>query len=333
MKYQGMNRDVVVIGASMGGVAALGNLLSELPADFPARICVVQHISPSASGQIAAVLGRNCALEVVMAQNGMPFEAGRVYVAPPDLHLLAKQDGLKVVRGPRENRVRPAIDPLFRSAAVSFGSRTIALLLTGLQDDGASGLAAVARCGGVTIVQSPEDAAFPEMPESALRALTPEHCVALSEMPALLYKLVGQVVKPGPSIPREVELEVQIAERVMSDIPREERIGEQVALGCPACGGPLWEMNDESVKRYRCHVGHGYTATSLLADQADAVEKALWLALRTLEERGNMLSRMAESEKGKGREHTPGSYQERAREARTHADSIRRLLISGQQAA
>lgn len=321
-----VNRDVIVIGASMGGVEGLKTLFAQLPPDLPAGVCTVLHIAPS-SDSLAATLGRDSTLPVLTPRDGEPFNQGVIYVAPPDKHLLVKEGYLRVFRGPRENRSRPAIDPLFRSAGVAYGSRTIGVVLTGLQDDGSSGLAAVKRCGGVGIVQDPSDAAFPEMPLSALGATEVDYCPPLSELPELLDQLVREEAAATPPVPRDIALEAGIAERVMSDVSREHLIGRPAPFGCPECGGPLWEMDDSSVKRYRCHVGHGYTAESLLADQSDALEKALWVALRTLEERANMLRKMANDEHSRSRASTSLHYGTRAREAEEHAANIRNVLL------
>lgn len=323
------NRNVVVVGTSMGGVEALKILLKGLPADFEAGICVVLHISTSSSATLANSLNRHCELEVVTAQDGDPFKPGRVYLAAPDQHLLLKRDQLRLFRGPRENRVRPAIDPLFRSAAVAYGSRVIGVILTGLLNDGSSGLAAVKRCGGVTIIQDPADAAYPDMPLSAQCATDVDYSPSLNELPELLKRLVKEVPKTNPPAPKDIAIEVGIAESIMSNVPRENTLGDPAPLGCPECGGPLWEMQDSSVSRYRCHVGHGYTAQSLLAEQCDAIDKALWVALRTLEERAGMLRRLAQSRHKRNHSYMLTDYIDRAGEAEEHAASIRKLLSNG----
>lgn len=317
----------------MGGVEALTTLLGQLPPDLPAGICAVLHIAPAGGGNLAAVLGRNSTLSVVTPRDGEPFSQGFAYIAPPDRHLLVKEGHLRVFKGPRENLARPAIDPLFRSAGVAYGSRVIGAVLSGLQNDGSSGLAAVKRCGGVAVVQDPEDATFSEMPLSAIKATEVDHCPSLEQLPDLLNRLTREEAPASPPVPRDVALEADIAERVMSDITRENVIGQPVPFGCPECGGPLWEMEDTSVKRYRCHVGHGYTAETLLADQSDAVEKALWVALRTLEERANMLRKMADNENSRSRATSSLQYDARAQETEEHAMSIRNLLMGGLRAA
>ena len=323
--------DIIVIGASAGGVEALKEVAASLPADLPAAVFAVLHQSPDAPGMLGKILDRSGPLPAGLASDGEAVEHGRIYVAPPDHHLLVKEGQVVLGRGPRENRSRPAIDPTFRSAAVAYGSRVVGVILTGYLDDGASGLAAVERCGGVTVVQDPEDAAYPDMPESALRAVAPgngpDHIVPLAEVGALLSRLAH--TEPGEAVapPQDIAIEARIAERAMSDIPAEEAMGDQVPVGCPDCGGPLWEVKEDRVKRFRCHVGHAYTERALVADQDDAVERALWAALRTLEERANMLESMARREHDAGRSASGRTYDERAAESREHVAHLRELLL------
>lgn len=324
---------MVVVGASAGGVEALTRLLSGLPADLPAAVAVVLHTSPDAPGHLANVLGRACALPVAFAARDEALEAGRVYVAPADRHLLLVDERVRTARGPRENRARPAIDPLFRSAAVAYGTRTIGVVLSGMQDDGSSGLSAIARCGGTTVVQDPADAAFPDMPANALRAAEVDHCLPLAEMPALLTDLAHRETAPGAPPPRDVVFEAGIAARAMSDVPKENALGSPAPYGCPECGGPMWEIDDAAVPRFRCHVGHGYTATTLLAEQDGALERALWVALRTLEERARILRRLTTDARANERTGLAERYAGRAAEAEEHVDAVRRLLLEGEGGA
>lgn len=325
-------RDIVVMGASMGGVDAVRRVLAGLPRDLPATVLVVQHISPASTGGLAATFGRATELPTAEARDGALVGRGRVYVAPPDHHLLLKEDRLRVVRGPRENRARPALDPLFRSAAATAGPRVIGVVLSGLQDDGSAGLAAIKRCGGVAVVQDPDDAAFPEMPRSALRATEVDHCPPLDELPELLARLVLEPAAAAGPAPRDVVLEAEIAERVMSGPAVDDELGHPVPVSCPGCGGPLWRIEDPAVQRYRCHVGHAYTAASLLAEQAEEVEKALWVAMRTLEERASLLGGFIDDERGRGRTALTPGLEARAEEARSHAAALRRLILSGERA-
>lgn len=317
----------------MGGVKAISQLLSSLPAQFPAGICVVQHISKSVPTDLARLLSGYSKLKVKTATDDEVFKQGWVYVAPADQHLLIKGDGLRVVRGPRENRVRPAIDPLFRSAAVRYGPRVIGVLLTGFQNDGSSGLVAIKRCGGLAVIQSPEDAAYGEMPSHALKAVDSDYCLPLSEIAECLKTLVSQDVAENSTIPKEVKLEAEIAERVMTALAKEERLAHQAPIACPECGAALWPVQNAKEKGYRCLAGHSYTTQSLLLDHSEVVEKALWLALRTLEERGTMLDSMASDERARGHMKLSHSYKDRANEAKKYARSVRFVLLSEREAA
>ncbi len=324
--HQSHGHEIVAVGASAGGVEALRDLAASLPADLPAAVFVVLHVASEGPRLLGQILDKAGPLGAALAVSGEPVERGRIYVAPPDEHLLVKEGRVRLARGPRENRARPAVDPLFRSAAVAYGPRVVGVVLTGYLDDGASGLSAVQRCGGVAVVQDPKDAAFPEMPQSALRAVEPDHIVPLGELGALLSHLARTPAGQAMPIPRDIAVEAQIAERAMSDIPSEAFPGEPVPLGCPECGGPLREQDDTAVKRYRCHVGHSYTERALIVDQDAAVERALWTALRTLKERVNMLETMARRETEAGRTSSAKGFEERAAESREHIQHLRSVL-------
>jgi two-component system, chemotaxis family, protein-glutamate methylesterase/glutaminase len=220
---------IVVVGTSAGGLEALDNLVGQFPRDLPATILIVQHMPPEAMGNaLLNRLRRHRALGCKMAENGEEFERGRIYIAPPDYHLLIKKTKLLVTKGARENRFRPAIDPLFRSAAIEHGPRVIGALLTGLLNDGSAGLLAIQRCGGVTIVQDPSDAAYPDMPRNALNSLQVDHCVGLSELGGLIDRLTRQPLRKRKSIPNDVRLEAKIAERVLSSVEDQQKLGDQV---------------------------------------------------------------------------------------------------------
>jgi two-component system chemotaxis response regulator CheB len=230
-----------------------------------------------------------------------------------------------VTKGARENRYRPAIDPLFRSAAATHGSRVIGVLLTGALDDGTAGLMAVKKCGGVTIVQDPKDASYPEMPQSALNNMHVDHCVSISQMADLLAKLANESPGKGKSIPEPVRIEALIAERVLSDVTRVNGLGEQVPYNCPNCGGILWEMEASKLQRYRCHTGHSFTARALLTSQSEKIEETIWVALRMFEERKNLLNNMAK------KENIPSlkrSYSEQATATQIHIERIRAMLLA-----
>jgi two-component system chemotaxis response regulator CheB len=287
-------RDVVVIGTAAGGLEALDQLIGQLPTDLPASIVIVQHMDPGNSGEpLLRRLGRHQAFHPKLAENGERLKPGHLYIAPPDNHLLIKKGKMLVTKGAAENRHRPGIDPLFRSAAASHGSRVIAVVLTGMLDDGTAGLIAVKRCGGVTVVQDPRDAAYSGMPLSALDDADVDYCVSIAEMGPLLVSLVSTPHGKNKAVPEDIRTEAAIAERVLSDISQVNGLGEQVPYNCPGFGGVLWKIDGPGEKRYRCHTGHSYSGLSLLASQSEKIEEMLWISLRMFEERKNLLTTIA----------------------------------------
>jgi two-component system chemotaxis response regulator CheB len=264
------------------------------------------------------------------AQDRQRFKAGHVYIAPPDHHLMVgKGQTIMVTKGARENRSRPGIDPLFRSAAVAYGNGVVGVILTGYLDDGTSGLVAIKRCGGTTIAQDPEDATYPDMPRNAIENAEVDHVVPVAEMGALLTRLLSRPLGKQTAIPRDLITESRIAERVLSDLESVEELGKQVPFNCPGCGGVLWEMAEGNL-RYRCHTGHSFTAPVLLAEQTAKIEETLWIALRMFEERRNLLMTMAAS---KGRGAMVPSAAERAEESMVHIKRIRAMLTRGDDPA
>lgn len=326
-----LTRDLIVIGASLGGLDALPRLLAQLPVNLGAALLIVQHTHASSEGKLAGLLSASCPLPVKQAQDGESIVVGNIYLAPPDQHLLVAQGRLRVGRGPRENRSRPAIDPLFRTAAHIGRNRTIGIILTGLLDDGAAGLASIQRCGGVTIVQDPEDAQHPSMPLQALRANPADFVVPLAEMGPLLVRLCQEEPPPPPAVPDEIALEARLTERALgnsghTDNPEAtEQLGSISPLTCPDCGGNLWRMGKEN--RFRCHVGHAYSLDSLMSEQDEKLEHALWAAIRSLEERRNTLERLADTETPL----RPSNYRNRAQESGEYASRIRDMLMAYSQ--
>ncbi len=320
------NRDIIVIGSSLGGIQALSALASELPADLPAAVLVVQHRSEDGRDLLAGILDRRGRLPAVMAEDGLPVERGRIYVAPPGRHMLLTERGIAVVFGPRENLCRPAIDPLFRTAAVHYRSRVIGVILTGLLGDGAAGLLAVARCGGLPLVQAPEDAAFPQMPREALTAVEAARQVPLAELGALLGQLAREAAPPPPPVPDALRIEAELTERAMSDEEWGGLPGRSTDFTCPECSGAIREIEEQGRLRYRCRVGHAYSRDTLVAAKDDAVEDALWVALQTLQERAQMLDRMARDDRERGRHQAAVGYEKRAQEAQRHAERLRELI-------
>jgi two-component system, chemotaxis family, protein-glutamate methylesterase/glutaminase len=320
------NGPIVVAGSSAGGMNAFKQLIGQLPADFPAPLLLVQHISADASGNsLLDALNKAGKLKCMHAAQGLHVKAGHVYLAPSDHHIMIDKSGcLLVTKGAQENRSRPAIDPLFRSAAVAFGNKITGILLTGYLDDGTAGLIAIQRCGGTCIVQDPKDAEYPDMPNNALNQLKVDYCVPIAEMGALLAKLVARKPHRQKPIPEDITKEAKIAERVLSDLASVNSLGEQVPFNCPGCGGVLWKIDKGPSLRYRCHTGHSYTAPILLAEQTKKIEETLWTALRMFEERRNLLTTVAKERTGA----SSRLASERAQLSQVHIDRIRAILLA-----
>jgi two-component system chemotaxis response regulator CheB len=320
-------RDVVVIGSSMGGVEALKLLVAQFPEDLPASVSIVQHIAESSPGVLAGILEDRGPLPAFTATDGMPMERGRIYVAPANRHLLVTRDCIRVVFGPRENRSRPAIDPLFRTAAVHFGSRVIGVVLTGLQDDGASGLQAIVRCGGTAVVQSPDDAAYPEMPKRALEYVEAARVAALGDIGPLIVRLCREPAPESPPVPEGLRLEARLTERASQHEDWTQLPGRPVGLTCPECAGALEEIDaEEGEPRYRCRVGHAFSVRDLNLSKKGQVEDGLWLAIQTLEERSTTLANLADVDRKRGWERSAEAFDARARESHAHAARLRGIL-------
>ncbi len=315
---------VVVIGTSAGGLDALRKLISQLREGFPLPILVVRHISADATGNVVLnELNKFNTVKCQHAESGSDLKPGHLYLAPSDHHLMIDEDmKLLVTKGAQENRSRPAIDPLFRSAAVAFGTGVIGILLTGYLDDGTAGMKAIKRCGGICIVQDPEDAQYPAMPKNAINNVKVDYSLPVSAMGALLYELIPKKFQKNKSIPKDVLIEARIAARVLSDLSSVNTVGDQVPFNCPGCGGVLWQVEEDDNMRFRCHTGHAYTAAALLADQTKKIEETMWTALRMFEERKNLLTEIANGKKGVGSK----SALERAKMSQVHIDRIRAIL-------
>src|SRR5262245_33352120 len=318
-----LGHDIIVVGASAGGVEALMKLVRDLPADLPAAVFVVLHVAAAETSVLPRILERNSALPVKHAADGEPIVLGQVYVAPPDRHLLVHRDHVRVVRGPRENNHRPAVDPLFRSAALAYGPRVVGVVLSGSLDDGAAGLQAISRAGGAGIVQDPDEALYRGMPDNAIAADEPDYVLRLDEVPDVLVRLTQEAAESvDEETPDDAERETAYAEMDFStyELPP----GERSLFSCPDCGGVLYELEDGGLLRYRCRIGHAYSAESLHSAQSEAIDVALGSALRALEERAVMSRRMARR-LGSGRGGF-SRYTERADEADVHAALLRRVI-------
>jgi two-component system chemotaxis response regulator CheB len=315
------HRDMVAVGASAGGVEALRALVAGLPPDYPGTILVVLHIARDSPSALPAILTRSGPLPATTAIDGEAVRPGRVYVAPADNHLLLLDGRLRLTRGPAENGHRPAIDPLFRSLARAVGPRAVGVVLSGARDDGASGLTAIARQGGTTVVQDPEDALYPWMPRAAMAQVTPDHIVPAGKIGGLLSGM-ADIDLPESHPAEDALLDAEVA---MSDPYRTmttDQIADPAGYGCPSCGGSLFQIESDPLPRFRCRVGHAWSAESLLDEQAIALEGALWIALRALEEKSALSHRMA----GGRHSATGARFESMADDARSAGETIRKLI-------
>jgi two-component system, chemotaxis family, protein-glutamate methylesterase/glutaminase len=317
---------VVAIGGSAGGLPALRSVLETLPADFPASVLVVLHLTPRRPSGLAELLNTAGRLPAAFAEDGEALRPGRVFVAPPDRHLLVEGNRLFLRRGPVENNTRPAIDPLFRSAGVHHGSRAIGVVLTGMLSDGASGLQALKRCGGTAIVQDPEEAEFPDMPRNALRAGLVHHVVGLAQLGPLLDRLARQAPTGNPEPPSDVVLEARVAMEQLSGVEIPEQLGSRSVVSCPDCQGALWEIREGDLTRYRCHIGHAYSADALELAQLSELDRALGTALRVLDERIHILRGLADDARQRQRLALARDWDERLAELQRQATLIRQVL-------
>jgi len=323
-----MTHDLIVIGGSSGAVQPLIALVGALPADLPAAIFIVVHVRPDAPSHLPAILNRSGALPAAHAVDGEPIRRSRIYVAPPGLQTYVHRGRITVRRGPHENSSRPAIDPLFRTAAHHYGPRVVGVVLSGSLDDGAAGLLAVKNGGGVAIVQDPDDAEFADMPANAKARTVVDLTVPADQLAAHLVGLVRSD-DAGERIPREVPLETG-EETVDGEASKNsEELGVPSGLTCPDCHGALWEIDDGSSVRYRCRVGHAYSQESMIAAQNDSVERALWAALRALEERGALIDKLAGSARRRGHETIAKLFESRLRAIDHDVRTLHDLIVSG----
>jgi two-component system chemotaxis response regulator CheB len=320
-------RDVVVVGASAGGLQALQGLLRELPSDLPAALLIVLHTAPDATGNVAELLRRAQGLDAVVPRDGAEIRHGCVMVAPPDHHLLVDGSYARLVRGPRENGFRPAIDPLFRSAARSYGPRVVGVLLSGALDDGTEGMLAIQQAGGKTLVQDPGEATFPSMVLSALRHVEVDHVAPVAEIAKRLVQFSENNARTEPHVRvTETAPPIQDPEEPADSELLQRDSGDPSAFSCPEYGGPFADAGRQGVIRYQCHVGHTYGPESLLAFQGEAVERALWTALRTLEEAAALRRAMASRAMEGGLEGLERAYLSQADEFEQRAEMIRSVV-------
>jgi two-component system chemotaxis response regulator CheB len=326
--------DIIVIGTSAGGLKALGAILGALPSDIDATVFIVQHLAADKPSILPKILTDIGSLPASHPSDGELIQKGRIYVAMPDYHLLVNKGSMRVVRGPQENRFRPAIDALFRSAARAYGSRAVGVVLTGYLDDGTVGLQAVKKCGGVAIVQDPDEAEYPSMAKSALQYVKVDHCLRLAKIPDLLVRLSNEPASTDAHpVTAEIEAESKIAEQQMNTqefLKTVESIGTRTTYTCPECNGSIWQIGDsEPLMRFRCHIGHSYTANVFLTEQTQNVENSLWSAVRVMEEKVTFLRHLSEQMKNYNLTTTATKYEDNAKNMDKEVTTIRELILNG----
>jgi two-component system chemotaxis response regulator CheB len=322
---------IVVIGGSAGSLDVLKAILRGLPEDFPAPVLVVTHIGARPS-HLPDMLGRCSILPVRHPLQGEALVPGHVLVAPPDLHLTVARSGdrtyAQLARGPKENHTRPAIDPLFRSAAAAYGANAIGVVLSGFLDDGTVGLQAIKACGGVAVVQDPLDAEAPEMPASALEHTDVDLVRRVDGIAPALVALARRVAPPPDAGAERTDAPAWIAaENRMfeedSQMTELDQMGTRVPMTCPECGGTLWQLDGARPVRFRCHTGHAFTARVLESLQCNTLEEAMWAAVRALHEQEQLFRQL--HGKSKARE---DGYLDRAAQAKQHAQVLRDLIAT-----
>jgi two-component system chemotaxis response regulator CheB len=332
-------KSLIVIGASAGGIEALTRLVAGLPPDLPAAVCVAVHIPSHSNSQLPKILSRAGPLPAQHARSQQPLEAGCIYVAPPDYHLLVVGGRLALSRGPRQNGSRPAIDPLFRTAARAFSLRAIGVVLSGMLDDGTVGLMTIKLRGGLSVVQDPRDALFEGMPRSALDHVDVDYVLPASEIGPVVAqearkRAEGSAAAGAPGGDPmagdfDDQAEAEIVANGKADIEHGNHSGDPSMFTCPDCGGVLWELNQGEVLRLRCHVGHAYSADSLDVEHADLLESALSTAVRALEESASLARRLAHRTRTENNLFAAAQFDERAAAQALRAGAVRQLLVAG----
>jgi two-component system chemotaxis response regulator CheB len=319
---------VVVVGASAGGLNSVIELCAQLTKEMNVAVFVVLHISHiSMSDILVDRIQKSSSLTCKSAEHDESIRANHIYLAVPDSHLVMKDHKIVLGNGPAENRWRPSIDVLFRSAAASFGNRAIGVVLSGMLHDGTSGMIAIQRSGGTSIVQDPLEADYPDMPQSVLDNMKVDYCVSISQMGAIIKEKTRNGLPPDVDVPEDVKAEAEISQRVAVGIENVNGLGERSLFSCPDCGGALWELEQNGRSRYRCHTGHAYSDQDLFLRMDENTENTLWIALRMLDERKALLQKMSAEELSKGWIRSAANKRKRTEELEEHIERLKQLLF------
>jgi two-component system chemotaxis response regulator CheB len=320
---------IVVIGASAGGQEAICKLIAQLPGNLNAAIFIVMHISRHGLENFLVQRLQKCTvLPCSSAVDGQSIERGHIYIGPPDHHLIVTSGFMHLRKGPQENRWRPSIDVLFRSAAVYYNSRAIGIILTGLLYDGTSGMQAIKSSGGTCIVQDPREADYPDMPQSVLENTMVDYILPVTRISEAIEEIITGKTISGIEVPESIKAEAALIERSVTNIEDTDNLGNHTVYTCPDCGGSLWEIKEGEQTRYRCHIGHAYSEKDLLKKKFESINDTLWVALRMMEERKNLLNKISRQDQTKNLHMLAKLHTERARELEVHINNLKELLFN-----
>lgn len=321
-------RNIVTIGASAGGITAVSRLVSTFNDDLDAAVFIVIHLARNSMVDVVLnTIQKNTAMKCVIPSDGQLIENRTIYLAPADYHMLVEKGKISIVRGAYENHWRPAIDVLFRSAAANYDSCVTGVILTGLLDDGTSGMYAIKRSGGLCMVQDPNEAEFPDMPNNVLQNMEVDYEVSIGDMGYILSDLFSREACDASDVPSDVKLEAEIARRMSSNMDDLKELGDVTTMTCPDCGGVLVKVAHDAVPRYRCYTGHTFTEKALENEQIKGIEESLWVAIRMLEERKNLLMTMTGYDAGVGNETAILLKKKRVNGIQVHIDRLKTMLM------
>jgi len=319
---------IVVIGTSAGGIRALEELVTQLTPEMDAAFFIVLHLSRKGIGKyLFRRLQESTELECRLAVNGEPIKKGVIYIAPPDEHMLVTRNNVILGKGAPENRWRPSINNLFRSAAAAFNGKVIGIVLTGMMDDGASGMASIKRSGGITIVQDPNEAEYPDMPLSVMDTIEVDHSTSLSNIGSVLDDIIRNTEPKETEVPYDVQVESAIDQRVSTRVENVSHF-EKIDVNCPDCGGGLYQTQKDHPTHYRCHVGHSFTDRELLIRVSEVMENTFWTSLRMMEERRALHLKLAKKDQERGYEATASGHLKRAAEMEVHIENLKQILFT-----